>query len=304
MKKFGKNKIALLLACASIFGGETQAMDTNKSQRHQTLAARGATDKNSNKGFANWAKNHKWQLAVGIGVPVVATASILAFLGVKYWGKKDNGGEPNKGKPIKNNNGNEPTENKDIPKKDIEDPEKIRERKEVKECNEKIINDAIDEAKKSSVMNGYEFDPTLKNEEDEKKTRFNIEKLKALVLNNKDLFEANFAGYSQDQIPISNGFAQDKSDWTEANKLFSFNDNIYNKLSGVFSGDIKLSHFTVSGTFYFEFEFDNSNSITVDLSMGRNNLRIKYTNRNLEEGKAKLYSFEFKNLGSGFLSKL
>ena len=275
MKKFGKNKIALLLACASIFGGETQAMDTNKSQRHQTLAARGATDKNSNKGFANWAKDHKWQLAVGIGVPVITTASILAFLGVKYWGKKDNGGEPNKGKP-----------------------------KKVKEDNEKIINDAIDEAKKSFVMYGREFDPTLKNEEDEKKTRFNIEKLKALVLNNKDLFAANFAGYSQDQIPISNGFAQDKSDWTEANKLFSFNDNIYNKLSGVFSGDIKLSHFTVSGTFYFEFEFDNSNSITVDLSMGRNNLRIKYTNRNLEEGKAKLYSFEFKNLGSGFLSKL
>ena len=89
MKKFGKNKIALLLACASIFGGETQAMDTNKSQRHQTLAARGATDKNSNKGFANWAKDHKWQLAVDIGVPVVATASILAFLDIKYWGKKD-----------------------------------------------------------------------------------------------------------------------------------------------------------------------------------------------------------------------
>ena len=46
-------------------------------------------------------------MAVGIGVPVVAaTASILAFLGVKYWGKKDNGGEPNKGKPIKDNNDN------------------------------------------------------------------------------------------------------------------------------------------------------------------------------------------------------
>ena len=79
MKKFSRRKIALALACASILGGRTQAM--NKPQSRQTVAAvGGATDKNSNKGFANWAKNHKWQLAVGIGVPVAA-ASILAFLG-------------------------------------------------------------------------------------------------------------------------------------------------------------------------------------------------------------------------------
>ena len=57
-------------------------------------------------------------MAVGIGVPVVAaTASILAFLGVKYWGKKDNDGDPNK-KPninnpdVNNPNKNQQTENK------------------------------------------------------------------------------------------------------------------------------------------------------------------------------------------------
>ena len=115
MKKFSRRKIALALACASIFGGKTQAM--KKPQSRQTVAAvGGATDKNSNKGFANWAKNHKWQLAVGIGVPVAA-ASILAFLGVKYWGKKDNDGDPNKKPNINNPNINNPnksqqTENK------------------------------------------------------------------------------------------------------------------------------------------------------------------------------------------------
>ena len=235
----------------------------------------GATDKNSNKGFANWAKDHKWQLAVGIGVPVITTASILAFLGVKYWGKKDNGGEPNKGKPIKDNNGNELTENKDIPKKNIEDPEKIKERKKVKEDNEKIINDAIDEAKKSFVMYGCEFDPTLENDEDEKQSRANIKKLENLVLNKKDWFAKNFSGYSQDQIPGSTGFAQDKSDWTEANKLFSFNDNIYNKLSGVFSGDIELSKFDVWDVFYFVFKFDNSNSISINFNKERKTLEIR-----------------------------
>ena len=117
MKKFSRRKIALALACASILGGRTQAM--NKPQSRQTVAAvGGATDKNSNKGFANWAKNHKWKLAVGIGVPVVAaTASILAFLGVKYWGKKDNDGDPNKKPNINNPDVNNPnksqqTENK------------------------------------------------------------------------------------------------------------------------------------------------------------------------------------------------
>ena len=294
MKKFSKNKIALFLAFASIFSGKSQAMETKS---HQTLAAVGG-EVTKNKGFVNWVKNHKLGVGIG-GVLTATTTAALIFLGIKYWGKKESGSGPNKS--------NKPTENKDIPKKNIEDPEKIKERKKVKEDNEKIINNAIDEAKKSSVMNGYEFGPTLENEKDEKKTRFNIEKLKALVLNNKDLFAANFAGYySQEQNTIGTGFAQDKSDWTEANKLFSFNDNIYNKLSGVFSGDIKLSKFNVWNVFCFVFEFDNSNSITVDVdfSKGRSNLRIKYKNRNFAERKATSYSFEFKNLGSGFLSEL
>ena len=146
-------------------------------------------------------------------------------------------------------------------------------------------------------MNGYEFDPTLENDEDEKQLRANIKKLENLVLNKKDWFAKNFSGYSQDQIPGNTGFAQDKSDWTEANKLFSFNDNIYNKLSGVFSGDIKLSKFNVWNVFCFEFGFDNSNSITVDVdfSKGRSILKIKYTNRNIEESEITSYSFEFKN---------
>ena len=133
MKKFSRRKIALALACASILGGRTQAM--NKPQSRQTVAAvaGGATDKNSNKGFANWAKNHKWKLAVGIGVPVVAaTASILAFLGVKYWGKKDNDGDPNKVPNINNpdvnivNNSNEIQQIEDKGNDEENNPKKIQ----------------------------------------------------------------------------------------------------------------------------------------------------------------------------------
>ncbi len=39
MKRFGKNKIALFLAFASVLSGKTQAMNEPKS--HQTLAAVG-----------------------------------------------------------------------------------------------------------------------------------------------------------------------------------------------------------------------------------------------------------------------
>ena len=39
MKKFSRRKIALALACASILGGRTQAM--NKPQSRQTVAAVG-----------------------------------------------------------------------------------------------------------------------------------------------------------------------------------------------------------------------------------------------------------------------
>ena len=43
MKKFSKNKIALFLACASIFGEKTQAMNKNKPQNPQSLVAVGGS---------------------------------------------------------------------------------------------------------------------------------------------------------------------------------------------------------------------------------------------------------------------
>ena len=290
MKKFSKNKIALFLAFASIFSGKSQAMET---KCHQTLAAVGG-EATKNKGFVNWVKNHKLGVGIG-GVLTATTTAALIFLGIKYWGKKESGSGPNKS--------NKPTENKDIPKKNIEDPEKIKERKKVKEDNEKIINCAIGNAKVPPEDDEYDFGPALENDEDEKQSRANIKKLEDLVSNNKNWFATNFSEYSQKKYGDTN-FDQNTSDWAEANKLFSFNDNIYNKLSGVFSGDIKLSYFTVSDTFYFEFEFDNSNSITVDFSKKRSTLRIEYKNRNFKENEITSYSFEFKNLGSGFLSEL
>ena len=44
MNKFGRKKIALALACASILSGKTHAINTNKPQSRQTFAEVGGGD--------------------------------------------------------------------------------------------------------------------------------------------------------------------------------------------------------------------------------------------------------------------
>ena len=41
MKKFGKDKIALFLACTSVLGNKASAMNTNEAKAPQTVAAVG-----------------------------------------------------------------------------------------------------------------------------------------------------------------------------------------------------------------------------------------------------------------------
>ena len=65
--------------------GKTSAMELNKvkTQNPQILAAvGGAATKNSNKGFINWVKNHKWQLLAG--TLTTATIVTLTALSIKY----------------------------------------------------------------------------------------------------------------------------------------------------------------------------------------------------------------------------
>ena len=279
MKKFGRRKIALVLACASILGGKTQAM--NKPQSQKTVAAVGeATTKNSSKGFVNWVKNHKLGVGIG-GVLTATTTAALIFLGVRYLGKKESDDDPNKG--------NNPIENGDIPK-DAGNP------KEVVKKNNKIINSAIDEAKGGS--SGYNL---LNGEEGEKQLRANIKKLKDLVLNDKEWFSKNFVEYSQNrslvqgeklQIDMAFGYAGYKvaKDWAEVNKLFSFNDKIYGALNDVFSDNIKLSGFFVKNACSFSFGLSDC-SIHVSFDEEKNNLEIRYTVITKEKVESCTFSF-------------
>ena len=282
MKKFSKNKIVLFLAFASIFSGKSQAMETKS---HQTLAAVGG-EATKNKGFVNWVKNHKLGVGIG-GVLTATTTAALIFLGVRYLGKKDSGGGPNIGGDP--NKGNNPIDNKAITKKDIDDPKKM-----VKEHNDKIIEGAINEAKKPD--NGL---PATLNAEDEKQLRADIDKIKKILTSSKEYFENNFGNYFQIEREVAKGknskFAvgyKKTDDWEEANKIFSF-DSIYNILNGIFSGSVELDDFKFDTYGYtsdglFIFKFNNDVSIRINFKFDKN-LVIAYSTKEF-----KIRSFEFK----------
>lgn len=129
MKRFGKNKIALFLAFASVLSGKTQAMNEPKS--HQILAAvGGAASKNQNGGFVNWVKNHKWQLVAG--TLTTATVVTLAALGIKYLIPK-NKEEPKKEEPKKEEPKEEELKKVELKKKEPKKEELKEEEHEPKE---------------------------------------------------------------------------------------------------------------------------------------------------------------------------
>ena len=94
MKKFGKDKIALFLACTSLLSDKASAINMGKTQnQHPVAAVGGAISRNNNPVQQGLSKKQKFTIAT--------IASILAFaviggtiLGVKkYLGNKD---EPSK----------------------------------------------------------------------------------------------------------------------------------------------------------------------------------------------------------------
>ena len=101
MKKFGRDKIALFLACTSVLGGKTQAMNT-KGSNPQTVAAVGGAVSRSNKSVKQGlTKNQKLAIAVAASV-VGVTAIGLIILGVEK--HLDNKNDPNKNKGNKGGN--------------------------------------------------------------------------------------------------------------------------------------------------------------------------------------------------------
>lgn len=99
MNKFGRKKIAFALACASLFGGKIQAMNSRNNNINinrtgvgspQTLGeVGGAANSNSNT-IVDWIKNHKITTAA-ITTGIFGLVGLGLFLGLRSGDKKDDG---------------------------------------------------------------------------------------------------------------------------------------------------------------------------------------------------------------------
>lgn len=248
MKKFGNDKIALLLACTSVLSVKTQAIDTNKVQNPQTVAATVRATSHINQSVKQgFTKNQKLAICA-VASLVVVTATVLTV-----WGINQN----------KNSNPNNGKQNSEQTKTDDLGKSKFKGR------NEKVIEQAITCAKKNNI-DVLKLTPTS-----EQKLRINIQKFKKLM-NNRDFFDENFIEFSHNKEGGPHSSYAIVKDKAKAEKIFSF-DIIFNTLKDCLSGNIQLTNFLISGNKgdYFGFDFGNGVRIYLDFTQNEK-ITIKY----------------------------
>ncbi len=260
MKKFGRKKIAIALACASILGGKSPT-----TLYPQTVEAAGRSVESSSKGFVNWVKNHKWPV-IG-GASAFVTAAIVSAVLVNTLGKKDqkNPDEKNKidGKDNKQSQFPSGKKEADI-KKDDGKGNDIKEKGEFFENNQEMIKNVV-------CTIGMSKDKVL---EDLEKLKA---KLKVWTKGSKQL---------EDDLTVA-----------EINKLFGSNeewsgklyvDGALNDLRNIFSGKVKLSKVTASvdgfGRFVVEFSLPNFVTFTLKFThQGLNDTFILQFNKSFNQ---------------------
>ncbi|MBO6126935.1 MAG: hypothetical protein J6P21_02940 [Clostridia bacterium] len=155
MSNFGRNKIALVLACASVLGGKTQAMNTNRAKTSQIVGAVGGAAVRNQPKKINWAKIVKIFGFSAAGLAALETIHSLigGFTDSKL-------GSYSVGRAIRNNvKKNEQPDPKEQKKsnQEINDKIKIKNKKTDKNfdiINEKLKSVKVDEndAKHKDVM--------------------------------------------------------------------------------------------------------------------------------------------------------
>ena len=112
MKKFGRDRIALFLTCMSVLGSRTSAMNTNKAQNPQSVAAvRGVTSRNDQFVKQGLTKNQKLGIGAAITALVAVPAVALTIWGIKKHKNNDQDHQEKSKKAEKINN-NKTDENK------------------------------------------------------------------------------------------------------------------------------------------------------------------------------------------------
>ncbi len=161
MRKFGRNKIALLLFLLCFSGGKTSAMELNKvkTQNPQALEAVGGASSRSNQSVKQGlSKNQK------LGIGAAAFLVVASAAGFTIWGLTRNKKESDNPKKDNNNKGN--VQNMIQVEKNKQEingqngKEEFTE-KEIEEHNKNLICNAIALAKKENKLHCDE--DSLKN---------------------------------------------------------------------------------------------------------------------------------------------
>ena len=190
MNKFGRRKIALALACASVFGGKTQATNINKPQSSQTLEEVEG-DASGNKNLKNKISTPPkdlpkkfYPLWIALSALGLSAVAILGILGIKKLCSKDSGdqGETPNG-PFYYGLGNYGS---------IEELKKAWYADDVF-CDENPVSDhAVGEKLLKLISGNKEFDDFLGQDH---KQESELAKLGTEYLNDKDRY--TFSGYAE-----------------------------------------------------------------------------------------------------------
>ncbi len=176
MAKLGKDKIALFLACASVLGGKTQAMNINKVQSLQTIGTVGGgeTTPVKNKGLS---KKQKIGIAAAITLPVVAAAVGFTIYGIKkHSSKKDN--DPNKNDNNNLNKNQKNIDNLKIPENEIY---KVDFNEEYEEKNNKEEENISNSIKMFNALDKIDIDEKGNKEENNKEKELMVGAFKYFV---------------------------------------------------------------------------------------------------------------------------
>ena len=231
MAKLGKDKIALFLACASVLGGKTQAMNINKVQSLQTIGTvGGATTPVKNKGLS---KKQKIGIAAAITLPVVAAAVGLTIYGVKkHSAKKDNDSN-------KNNNNNLNKSQKNIDNSKISENEiyEVDFNEEYEEKNNKEEENISNSIKMFNALDNMKIDEKGNKEENNKEKELMVGAFKYFV---GELKEKTVEGLLASNI--FNEFYDNDGDKIESvENIKEYNSDIVQGLLDIFSDKSKIS---------------------------------------------------------------
>ena len=278
MAKLGKDKIALFLACASVLGGKTQAMNINKVQSLQTIGTvGGATTPVKNKGLS---KKQKIGIAAAITLPVVAAAVGFTIYGVKkHSAKKDNDSN-------KNNNNNLNKSQKNIDNSKISENEiyEVDFNEEYEGENNKEEENISNSIRMFKALDKIDIDEKGNKEENNKEKELMVGAFKYFV---GELKEKTVEGLLTSDIFYE--FCNNNGDKIESvENIKEYNSDIVQGLLDIFSDKSKISDINVKfvpkdeglnahDIVVIEFSYNNEErTIVLSDFVGVEQINIKY----------------------------